>query len=164
MSRQRQVLHKMEKKGVSPIIAYVLLVGFAVALAAFFTTWYLKTSGATSQQQFEELEAQMLCEDAKINVGFTEDCKIKVFNTGTQVFEKVLISGSYKDAAGGSQSISEEIPGPINPTESASTTVLSAFSTATDIEVYANAQIKLEKKTAICVNERTYKPAITFTC
>ncbi|MBI4447480.1 hypothetical protein HY643_00720 [Candidatus Woesearchaeota archaeon] len=154
----------MKKKGISPLIAYVILVGFAVGLGAIFTTWYMNTSQDTREQYFKEIETGIQCEDVKLNVGFNYDsCKVEVFNTGIQVWKKVAISGSYLDSGGARQKIDEDIDGPINPKESRETNALFTAE-VTDLEVYVNAYVQLDKKTVSCVNDRVYKPTKSFAC
>ncbi|MBS3167338.1 hypothetical protein J4403_03985 [Candidatus Woesearchaeota archaeon] len=56
------------KKGVSPLIATVLLIGFAVAIAGVLFVWIRSSTGELGQKQSEKLNADSIC--LKTVIGF----------------------------------------------------------------------------------------------
>ena len=57
-----------DKRGVSPIIATVLLLGFAVALATTVFLWMQGQTKTMSESTVEYVEGEMQCQHVRINV------------------------------------------------------------------------------------------------
>ncbi len=64
------------KRGISPLIATVLLIGFTVALAAVIMTWALGYFQETTESVNLETEKYMLCTN-KLRLEVTPDCQNK---------------------------------------------------------------------------------------
>ncbi|MFH1592818.1 MAG: archaellin/type IV pilin N-terminal domain-containing protein [Candidatus Woesearchaeota archaeon] len=58
----------MDKKGISPLIATVLIIGFTVALAALIITWGGQFIRQTQSQVGQETDLQVLCSQVKFDI------------------------------------------------------------------------------------------------
>ena len=86
----------MERKGISPLIAAVLLIAFTMAVAAILTAWVTTFTEETAEQVGDEGEAQVSCSfaglsiyDASATNESYEDgisSSVSVANTGTMDF------------------------------------------------------------------------------
>ncbi len=88
------------KKGVSPIIAWVLLLGFSVTLGVIVSSWYLQSSEQMTESTLTTLEGGIECNDVSINVAYTErysDCWLKISNTGKLKIDSVKINAITKE-------------------------------------------------------------------
>ena len=88
----------LSKKGISPVIAWVLIVGFTMVLGLIVSNWYIQQSKATAKSALGSLESSIECNDIKINVAFirkpdASECWLKVSNTGMLKIAKVKING-----------------------------------------------------------------------
>lgn len=70
------------KKGVSSLIAWVLLIGFAVTLAVFVSRWSLQQAQKSTSGVEDMVMGDIQCSDVAIS-GFCENGKIKIKNRGT---------------------------------------------------------------------------------
>ena len=70
------------KKGVSSLIAWVLLIGFAVTLAVFVSRWSLQLSQKTTEGTTEMIEIDIQCSNVAIQ-GICEGGRVKIKNRGT---------------------------------------------------------------------------------
>ena len=80
------------KKGISEIISWVLLIGFAVSLAAIVTIWTLRNTEQTTEGVVKMVTKAIRCSDAFINLGV--DCTTKTLtikNDGRFKIEKLII-------------------------------------------------------------------------
>lgn len=85
----------IKKRGISPIIATVLLLGFAVALATTVFLWMQGQTETMSQSTVEYAEGEMQCENVRINVLKTGDpatCgTLKVSNKGYMTVNQLAV-------------------------------------------------------------------------
>ena len=56
------------KKGISPLIATVLLIGFTVALAAVLMTWGLDYIRGTTDKVGDQTDQYLLCSDLAFEI------------------------------------------------------------------------------------------------
>ncbi len=90
----------MHKKGISEIIAYVLIVSMAVTLGTIVTIWYRSTTEKQVEGILNPIEGSSQCEDVNVNVAFHYDtCSIAVFNTGSITLDAFKVT--YSDDSGG---------------------------------------------------------------
>lgn len=68
----------MKKRGISPLIATILLIGFAIAIAAVVFTWGRGYITETAEKEGSLSQAQLECNQVEIEI--TEEGK--VMNTG----------------------------------------------------------------------------------
>lgn len=80
------------KKGVSSLIAWVLLIGFAVTLAVFVSRWSLQLSQKTTEGTTEMIEGDIQCSDVSLS-GHCEGGQVIVKNSGTLTIKYILKSG-----------------------------------------------------------------------
>ncbi|MFH0752696.1 MAG: hypothetical protein V1914_03825 [archaeon] len=83
------------KKGISPVISWVLILGFSMTLAVVVTSWYLQQSEQMTESSLTTLEGGMECNEVSINVAYTYDgvnCWLKVSNTGKYKIDSVKIN------------------------------------------------------------------------
>jgi FlaG/FlaF family flagellin (archaellin) len=76
---------KKDKKGISVLISWVLMVGFVVGLAAMVTMWSTGFIGNLTEQQLSQKEKDIHCQSIKIAVGCTYDqsgVTVKIKNKG----------------------------------------------------------------------------------
>src|SRR3989344_677084 len=91
---------KFKKKGVSEIVAYVLIVGMAVAIGTVITVWYRSTTERQVEGILTPIEGSSQCADVNVNVAFGyDDCSISVYNTGSALIKELKIT--YTDDSGG---------------------------------------------------------------
>lgn len=98
--RKQGFIIKMNKKGISEIISWVLLIGFAVSLAVIVTTWTLKNTEKTTEGVVKMVTGDMRCSEVYINLEV--DCVNKqlkaAMNNGKFKISTILIrAGSYND-------------------------------------------------------------------
>ena len=84
---------KMLRKGISPLIATVLIIGFTVALAAIIMTWGTKFAGTMQENVGTTTEENMVCtNDVKFEVVSAcvtgNDIKVTVKNDANKRIEK----------------------------------------------------------------------------
>lgn len=80
----------MHKKGVSPVIAYVLLISLAVGLGALVFNFYIGTTEKQTETFLDPIEGGMECDSVNINVGFDNE-NIKIYNSGMLSINKLKI-------------------------------------------------------------------------
>lgn len=135
------------KKGVSPIIAWILILGLSISLGVFVTEWYLKSSKTMTENTLSTLEGGIECNDVNVNVAFTKhgnDCIIKIANTGQLKIDSVKINNAQKDYGK-------------NPKEykNFTTTDIPDLCTTTNIVVIPI--LKTENNLINCPNDKIYK-------
>ena len=99
MRAKKRGLKNPTKKGISPVIAYVLVIGFAAALGAIVISWYTNLSKEQSETLLGESESSIDCERVNVNVGmlnFTypepaNTCSLKILNTGELKITKLKL-------------------------------------------------------------------------
>ena len=91
--RQGFIIKKIKmKKGVSEIISWVLLIGFAVSLAAIVTMWTLRNTETTTEGVVKMVRGDIKCSEVFINLAI--DCTTKtltVINNGKFKIDKLMI-------------------------------------------------------------------------
>jgi len=137
----------MHKKGVSPVIAWVLILGFTIALGSIVTNWYLQQSKKTTESTLGTLEGEMECNEVKINVAFTQSgsgCVLKVSNTGALRIDSVKVNG-------------KQLAYDRNPKEykNYTSTDICDSTTATVLPI-----IKKDNNLAVCQNDKIYEKKI----
>lgn len=102
----------MKRKGISPLIAAVLLIAFTMAVAAILTAWVTSFTQDTTGQVGNESERLVSCSFASIDIydavlsGST--LTVNVANTGTRDLNNVTLVLFHDDG-----SINETWAGPI---------------------------------------------------
>ncbi|MCJ7478598.1 MAG: hypothetical protein MUP63_00275 [Candidatus Nanohaloarchaeota archaeon QJJ-7] len=85
------------RKGVSPLIAAVLLIAFTMAVAAILTSWFTTFTEDQSQQLSNQSEQMIQCSYAGIdisNVAYDSENSLTEFsidNTGTVDFNNISV-------------------------------------------------------------------------
>lgn len=86
-----------QKKGISEIISYVLILGLAVALGAMISVWYQSTTQKQTSGIINPIEGTSQCQDVNVNVAFDyQNCAIAVYNTGTSLINSFKVT--YSDS------------------------------------------------------------------
>lgn len=83
----------MKKKGISPLIATVLILGFTVALAAIIMTWGTSFTKGIQKGTEEEATAQIKC-STDVDIKITCDCsatqcKYRIINNEASTINKI---------------------------------------------------------------------------
>lgn len=105
---------RTSKKGVSPLVSWVLIITMTIGLGAIITSWYLNRTEDTTSQTMATLEGGIECSEVNINVAYTKDpaekCIVKVANTGNLKIDYVKLDsnqyvfgrnhGDYKNFTG----------------------------------------------------------------
>ncbi|MDD4878635.1 MAG: hypothetical protein PHO02_06415 [Candidatus Nanoarchaeia archaeon] len=83
----------MKKKGIAPIIAFVMLMALAVTLGAFVTIWYTKSTESQTKTMIEKFGNVDECADVRFDVEFNyTTCKnITVYNLGNFNIDKIKL-------------------------------------------------------------------------
>ena len=80
-----------DKKGAGAIVAWVLLMGFAIGLATTVFIWMTRETEEMSESAIKYVEGGLKCENVMINVVKDENCVLTVTNNRYLDIEKVLI-------------------------------------------------------------------------
>ena len=82
----------MNKKGIGPIIAFVLLMALSVTLGAFVTIWYTKSTEGQVKTVIEKYGNADECSDVRFDVAFDyENCIAAVYNLGSFTIDKIKV-------------------------------------------------------------------------
>lgn len=94
----------LNKKGIGPIIAFVLLMALSVTLGAFVTIWYTKSTEGQAKTVIEKYGNADECSDVRFDVAFnyTTCNSIRVYNLGSFNIDKLKMEILFKDASGDS--------------------------------------------------------------
>ncbi len=88
------------KKGISPLIATVLLIGATIALAALVMVWSQNLFKTTTERTKEGIEAEMICTEVQFRVdsaiGTSTPSTLRITNNGDQDI-KTFIARVYDD-------------------------------------------------------------------
>ena len=89
------------KKGISPLIATVLIIGFTIVLAALVITWGTKLFKSTVEQTGKTAEYSRIC-STSVNIEYTasvsgSDTKIVASNKASQGVEGFLFVAKNSD-------------------------------------------------------------------
>lgn len=100
----------MSKRGISPIIATVLLLGFTVALATTVFLWMKGQTETLSESTVEYAEGELQCQNVRINVqdesGVGTKCKkLNIQNVGYLDINSVAVREFCTDGSANSSLI-----------------------------------------------------------
>ena len=131
----------MAKRGASAIVAYVLLIGFAVTLGIMVSTWMKEQAEKTSQNLIQEKSREVTCTDVGLNAYFLSPaCDwVNVTNKGVYSLKRLTFRSVF-----GSESKDVDIL----PHQSQDLYI----STSTDVEVIPS--IVLEGELVGCGNRK----------
>ena len=139
----------LSKKGISPIIATVLIIGFTMVLGLIVTSWYTQQAKKTAETSLGSMESTIECNDVKMNVAFIKksesECWLKVSNTGMLKIAKVKING-------------ENYPYDKNPKEYLNYTATDISTLCTGGPVTVLPVLEKDKNLVTCNNDRIYEP------
>lgn len=83
----------MNRKGISPIIAFVMLMALAVTLGTFVTIWYTKSTESQTKTIVEKFGNADECADVRFDVSFDYDnCIVVVYNLGSFTIDKIQVN------------------------------------------------------------------------
>jgi len=85
------------KKGISPLIAWILILGLTVAIASIVSIWYTQKAKSMSEETFSGFETGVECSEANYNVIFDENCNAVIINTGHLKIVKIKLSTDKGD-------------------------------------------------------------------
>ena len=94
-----------QKKGISPLIATILLIGFTVILAVIVFTWGQGWFGGLTGGQAEQTNLQLACVN-KGGLSIKEICAVDATNTRVTVINTGALAHTSCTLAGGGTSIS----------------------------------------------------------
>ena len=103
---------RKHKKGISPLIATVLLLGFTVALAAVIMTWGLDYIKSTTEKTGETTDKALMCTN-ELGFEITFDCEhdeMIVFNEGTIDITSLDVIASLTTGDSKTAKLEEGIP------------------------------------------------------
>ena len=103
--KNKKEVKKMSKKGISPLIATVLIIGFTIVLAAVVMQWGGAFVRSLTEEQAVLAEGQTNCIKLNFDMTATIDL-VKITNNADVVISKVLIQKI--DAAGTSSTLKED--------------------------------------------------------
>jgi hypothetical protein len=140
----------MDKKGVSLIISWVLLIGFAVTLGVLVSTWMQDQAEETSETLLDDKTMELHCGDMAVNAFFpTPTCDtISTTNKGVFTIHQVHVRSLF-----GTETIEASIP----PQQAQDLNIQTVVVSGESVEVIP--VIKVEGKTVVCVNRK-----LSITC
>ncbi len=90
----------VSKKAIAPIIAFVLLMGMAVAMGAFVTIWYTRTSEKQTAELIGRFGTEEECSGVGFDIAFNYDtCSAEVYNLGSFTIDKVKVDAYFLDGS-----------------------------------------------------------------
>ena len=108
-------------KGLSPMIAIVLIIGFTVAVAAIVSIWLITLTKTETTVVEEQAEKQIKCmgssliiKEVKYNSSATGTCTVNVtvaYETGTEILANMTVEISAKGTTVRSTSTASVSPG-----------------------------------------------------
>lgn len=143
-------MHSVQKRGMTPLIATVLLIGFTVALAAVVMTWGFDFVKKQQDRVKDTTDTSLMCTNDlgfKIEVDCAND-KIAVDNTGTVDIVKLQLR---KDMGGDITPVTVEQL--LTPGAKKWFSDLGALSGVTTVDVVATIKTK-EGKEIICADAK----------
>ncbi|MEA3378541.1 MAG: archaellin/type IV pilin N-terminal domain-containing protein [Nanoarchaeota archaeon] len=82
----------MNKKGVSPVIAFILLLSLAVTLGLLITYWSKESAETQVDTILTPISNAAECEQINININNYDTCLLKIYNAGTRTIEQLEIN------------------------------------------------------------------------
>jgi len=139
----------MTKQGVSLIISWVLLIGFAVTLGIIVSQWMQEQAEHTATTVIDEKAREMTCRDVALNAFLSPSCDtINISNKGLFTIHEINIRSQFG---------TEPLPTLIPPHQSQNLNIRTSLSPEDSIEVIP--VIQMEKTNVPCVTRKT-----TTTC
>ncbi len=146
----------LARKGISPIIAFVLILGLVISLATFVSFWYQGVTESQIDTALEMFEDTPECNGVRYEVGFDySTCSITLFNAGDEEINKLVLSYAFSD--GSTNTETREVTLPPNARETVSEVPNFAEATFTPILIRETKQIS-------CTDERTFTLDQPFEC
>lgn len=96
------------KKGVSPIIAFVLLIGFGVALGAFFFQWAKQQVESSTDTATVKYASEVLCSEVSFSSNYSS-CPFSTLNIKNSGYHKI-VAFEARLPSGSQQRLSIDIP------------------------------------------------------
>lgn len=151
----------MRKKGITPAIAWVLMIGLGVALGTFVVSWSLRHTETITGEQLDAVEGGIECNDVNVLVSFGKDlvdnkCNITIHNSGMKAIDQIDMSYKYYSVTEvTSPAAPIELASPIKPREK----VTKKFDFTGDLlSVQLTPYVKVGEKKFICRNDKAYAP------
>lgn len=86
----------MKKRGASELIAWVLIIGFSVALGVIVTQWLKEHATKSTQIVTRDIERDLRCNDVAFNAFFSSGCTdIQVTNRGYHKIIAIKVRNPY---------------------------------------------------------------------
>lgn len=115
----------MKKKGIGAIVAWVLLLGFSIALAMMVFTWATRQTETLGEGTVEFVEGEMQCQNIQINVKDetpdypSSNCSVfDIMNVGYLELDDVIVREFFID--GSVDSTDKTLSDPLQPKTSKS--------------------------------------------
>ena len=154
---------KMLRKGISPLIATVLIIGFTVALAAIIMTWGTTFSKGMQKSTEATTEEQLSCAQ-DVNIDLSSACavdannlKLTIKNDGS----KDIVNVSVRFYVSGDNVVSAYVPGASLPLMGYGLKSVTMAPTGFSGGATANAVTLVEVVPVIKVGEKTLTCAAT---
>ncbi|MFH1455465.1 MAG: hypothetical protein ABIF40_00775 [archaeon] len=138
------------KKGISPAIAWILILGLSITLAAFVFNWYSDKAETISTSVLDDIAGGVYCDDVEFNIlkPNTTATYWRMQNSGTRTITKIKLSIIRSDMSG----LNTDIDGPFPPGDE-----VNLFSMGEDvISLQIFPYIEVEETEYYCPNEVTY--------
>jgi|TARA_Y100000310_G_scaffold38954_1_gene36541 hypothetical protein len=85
-------IKKKNKKGIGPVIAWILLLGFSISLAVMVFNWTRTQTEDLTESTVSYVEGKLECQEISINVVTNEDCtELTISNRGKLNIEQFAI-------------------------------------------------------------------------
>ncbi len=92
------------KRGVSSLIAWVLLIGFAVTLAVFVSRWSLQQAQKSTEGVESMIEGDILCSEVNINI-ICEGSSLYMINRGSLAIKQIKIGNNNPQEMSGERGL-----------------------------------------------------------
>ncbi|MFH1065082.1 MAG: hypothetical protein V1734_01080 [Nanoarchaeota archaeon] len=154
---QRRIGVIMYKKGIGPVIAFVLLLALSVTLGAFVTIWYTKSTEGQVKTVIEKYGNADECSDVRFDVSFDyENCYAAVYNLGSFTIDEVKVDKYFSTDL--TTAKSEIWAAGISPKDCITIPMNNSDENSEPRQVlFAPIIINKEERT-LCLNERVYEP------
>ena len=86
----------MKKRGASELVAWVLIIGFSIALGVIVTQWLKDQATKSAEIVTKDIEKDLRCGDVSINAFFSSPCTgIDVTNKGYHKIVSIKVRNPY---------------------------------------------------------------------
>lgn len=80
------------KKGIAPIIAFIMIMALAVTIGTFVMTWYTKAAEKQTETTISKYASSEECSEVKFDVAFDYDnCAAIIYNLGSFKIDSVKV-------------------------------------------------------------------------